>query len=78
MKKTAIMLCILIAVAGMVGCASSGGSASKAVFNYDDVDTDNDNRVSREEYDRVHSFDAMDENRDGSIDRDEFSRGHRR
>lgn len=81
MKKTVIMLCILIAVTGMVGCASKGKGPSYESFNdfynnFDDVDNNHDNRISRDEWDSVNSFDARDKNGDGSIDHDEFSGGH--
>jgi hypothetical protein len=63
MRKIMINLCVLIAVALVAGCSSSGGGGNTFLETHD---YDSDGRISRDEYHR--SFDSIDYNGDAHLD----------
>ena len=63
MRKKILCLCILMILALISGCTSSGGGANAFLETHD---YDNDGKISRDEYHR--SFDGIDDNGDSYID----------
>jgi hypothetical protein len=63
MRKMTLNLCILMILASISGCASSGGGANEFIKTHDD---NSDGKISRDEYHR--SFDSIDHNGDAQLD----------